>query len=139
MPVPNCTLHNQRGKLMKSYRTQLLSGTVIPLAMIAGVGLGVVIIQTAAPARAAPVSTMSQVANPTALPAPVVRVACNPCAAKKAACNPCAVKKEACNPCAVKKAACNPCAAKNPCGAANRCGPCGASAGAVTGCVIPRL
>ncbi len=94
-----------------SFKTHLLSSTVIPLALVVGVaavgvtaGTGI----SAAPAHAA--------CNP-----------CNPCAAKSP-CNPC-------NPCAAKSP-CSPCAAAGPCAP---CSPCAARGAASGKCVVPRL
>lgn len=83
---------------MKPLKSNLLSHTVIPAALVAVVAIAAY--QTTLPAAKA---------NPAA------QVAQNPCAAKNP-CNPCATK----NPCAGKNP-CNPCAAKNsrnPCAAA---------------------
>jgi len=123
----------------------MLTSTVIPLAVAAGVGgvvaVGSVLIHTA---NANP-SAAKKMINPAAAKRPGVQVAaCNPCKAKRG-CNPCAARgcnpcaaKRGCNPCAAK--GCNPCAAKgcNPCGGA--CNPCGGGAAKYSArCVIPRL
>ena len=108
---------------MQTRKIMLLSTTVVPLIVFAGVAVGGAILvagTSAKPALAA--SAPKTKVNPCAAakPNPRLAAACNPCAA--AACNPC-------NPCAAAK--CNPC---NPCAAA-ACGPCGAG----KKCVVPRL
>ena len=143
---------------MRSFKISLLSTTVIP----AFVGAGIVVggaLSPATPAHAANTGTEQPTLLPVAKPKPrSIQLAqckpCNPCAAKKGCnpCNPCAAKKgcNSCNPCAAKKGCnpCNPCAAKracnpcNPCAAkgCNPCNPCGAGGGAFSKkCVIPRL
>lgn len=102
-------------------RTNMLTSTVIPVAIALGVaGVATVTLNPAGMARAA---------NPCAAKNP-----CNPCAAKRP-CNPCAAKNP-CNPCAAKNP-CNPCAAANPC---NPCNPCaGAGSAYSSNCVVPRL
>ena len=90
---------------MKPLETQLLSTTVIPVLLVAGVAIVTV------PANTGVRAAQHTAANPCA--------AKNPCAAR----NPCAAKR-GCNPCAAKNP-CNPCGAKNPC---NPCNPCGAGA-----------
>ncbi|MEE8189941.1 MAG: hypothetical protein V3T80_12090 [Kiloniellales bacterium] len=103
---------------MQSRKRILLSTTVVPLVVLAGVAAGGVALTdglSVAPAYA------------QCAPKKV-----NPCAAAK--CNPCAAAKS--NPCA---AACNPC---NPCAAAkcNPCNPCAAGGGGASKkCVVPRL
>ena len=113
---------------MQSRKRMLLSTTMVPLIVFAGVIVGGAIL----------------VAGPSAKPAlaqcaPKKKV--NPCAAAKT--NPCAAACNPCNPCAA--ATCNPC---NPCAAAkcNPCNPCAAAAcspcspcGAGKICVVPRL
>ena len=92
---------------MRSLKFSLLSTTVIP----AFVGAGIVVggaMSPVMPANAANVGTGHQTLLPVAKPKPrplqfAACSPCNPCAAKKG-CNPC-------NPCAAKKG-CNPCAAK---------------------------
>ncbi len=120
---------------MRSYKTTLLSTTVVSAFVGAGIAFGGAVASSATGYAAAPTHGASKLL-PTAKPRsrPIELAAkcnpCNPCAAKKACnpCNPCAAKKKACNPCnpcAAKKKACNPCnpcAAKNPC---NPCNPCG--------------
>ena len=114
---------------MQSRKSKLLSSTMVPFVMMAGVA---VVGMAVAPEVAAP-------------PA---RAACNPCAVKKsnpcaaAACNPCAAANP-CNPCAAANP-CNPCAAGNPCNpcaaACNPCSPCAAGGGqASLKCAVPRL
>ena len=129
---------------MRPIKNRLLSSTVIPAFIFAGVAIG------GSVAATSPAGAAQQKSNtlPPAKPRPrTIELAaacnpCNPCAAKKACgacnpCNPCAAKKACnpCNPCAAKKAcgACNPCnpyAAKkacnpcNPCAAKNPCSPC---------------
>ena len=90
---------------MKPLKTQLLSSTVIPVLLVAGV------LTAGGPAQSVVPSPKQVAANPCA--------AKNPCAARNP-CNPCAARNP-CNPCAAKNP-CNPCAAKNP------CNPCGAAA-----------
>ena len=102
---------------MTSRKFALLSTTVIPLAVVAGVAVGGMAIggQVALqPAYAA--------CNP-----------CNPCAAANP-CNPC-------NPCASANP-CSPCNPCNPCaaGACNPCNPCAAGGGSASlKCAVPRL
>ncbi len=104
---------------MQSTKSKLLSSTMVPLVMMAGVAV-------------VGAAVASQVAVRPAY------AACNPCAAKNP-CNPCAAAK--CNPCAAAK--CNPCAAKcNPCaaGTCNPCNPCAAGGGSASlKCAVPRL
>ncbi len=126
-------------------RAKMLTSTVIPLAVAAGVAgvvaAGSVVIHAA---NANP-SASNKMSNPAAVRRSGVQLAaCNPCKAKRG-CNPCAAKgcnpcaaKRGCNPCAAK--GCNPCAARgcNPCGGA--CNPCGGGAAKYSArCVIPRL
>ena len=138
---------------MRHMKIRLLSSTVIPAVVGAGMALGTMTSMTTQ-------SVATEVSGGT-LPTAKSRDReiqlaagnpCNPCAAKKSCnpCNPCAAKKSAnpCNPCAAKKACnpCNPCAAKkavspcNPC-AANPCNPCAAAKTATysSKCVVPRL
>ncbi len=125
---------------MRSFKISLLSTTVIP----AFVGAGIVVggaLSPATPVHAANTGTEQPTLLPVAKPKPrFIQLAackpCNPCAAKKGCnpCNPCAAKKgcNPCNPCAAKKGCnpCNPCAAKkgcnpcNPCAAKRACNPC---------------
>ncbi len=105
---------------MQSSKSKLLSSTMVPFVMMAGVA---VVGMAVAPEVAAP----------------PVRAACNPCAVKKG--NPSAAA--ACNPCAAANP-CNPCAAGNPCNpcaaACNPCNPCAAGGGqASLKCAVPRL
>jgi len=107
---------------MRPTKTILLSTTVVPFVVVAGVAVGGAVVTgqlTLSPAYAA-----CNPCNP-----------CNPCAAAQAGnpcspCNPCAVKKTGspCNPCAA--AACNPCAAAK---AGNSCSPCNPCAVKKTG------
>ena len=120
---------------MRPMKTRLLTSTVIPLALAAGVAI--IMIPEAPGARA----NQQVAANPCA-----AKRGCNPCAAKRA-CNPCAAKrgcnpcaaKRGCNPCAAKRG-CNPCAAKRACNPCNPCNPCaGGAASYSAACVVPRL
>ncbi|MFQ5954687.1 MAG: cytochrome P460 family protein [Kiloniellales bacterium] len=114
-----------------SFRTHLLSSTVIPLAVVVGVAAVGVAAGTqlaASPAHAA--------GNPSAAKKPCAP--CSPCAAAKpcAPCSPCAAKKPCapcapCGPASVKcvvprlaTAAKKPCAPCAPCAAAQPCAPC---------------
>ncbi len=114
---------------MLSTKRTLLSTTMMPLMVAAGVA--VVGVATATVVKVAP--AVAQCAPKKANP-------CNPCAAKKV--NPCAASNNPCNPCnpcAAKNPCnpCNPCAAGNPC---NPCNPCAAGGGAVSNaCAVPRL
>ncbi|TDI64122.1 MAG: hypothetical protein E2O90_10560, partial [Alphaproteobacteria bacterium] len=116
---------------MKSYRNSLLSGTVIPLAIGAGIGLASLL------AASSPVPAMDSWAGmgdganqsratggplPQAVPGGIQVAASNPCAVK-AKCGPCAAKAK-CGPCAAK-AKCSPCA--------------GAKTAASSRCIVPRL
>ena len=98
---------------MHPFKSKLLASTVVPLALVLGVGIsagavnGIVVSKPAAAA-------CSACPNP-----------CNPCCAKNP-CNPCAAANP-CNPCAAK----NPC---NPCAAANPCNPCAAKPIATNPC-----
>ena len=101
-----------------SFRSKLLSSTVVPIA----IGVGVVAMSINPPAQAASSIQVAAYHNP-----------CNPCAAANPCnpCNPCAAKLlvNPCNPCAAANP-CNPCAAANPCNpcaAANPCNPCAAT------------
>lgn len=128
MPALIRTLQGRETR-MKPLKTNLLSHTVIPAALVAVVAIAAH--QTVLPAaKANPAAQVAQ--NPCAAKNP-----CNPCAAK----NPCAARNP-CNPCAAKNP-CNPCSAKNPCNpcaAGNPCNPCGAGAAAFSSkCVVPRL
>lgn len=128
---------------MRSFKFSLLSTTVIPAFLGAGIAVGGAL-SPATPASAANVGAEQQTLLPVAKPKPrQIQLAacrpCNPCAAKKGCnpCNPCGAKKRGCNPC-------NPCAAKggNPCAAkgCNPCNPCSAGGEAVSKkCVVPRL
>ena len=144
---------------MHSSKSKLLSTTVMPLMVLAGVAVGDAVVGghfAAPPARAAcnPCNPCAAAkCNPCAAAKcnPCAAAKCNPCAAAKcnpcaaAKCNPCAAAK--CNPCAAAKCnPCNPCGAKcnpcNPCAAAgcNPCNPCAAGGGAVSlKCAVPRL
>jgi hypothetical protein len=130
---------------MKSRKFALLSSTVIPLAVVAGIAAGGTAVMYA-PAVVAPAYATCNPCSPCAAKSPCSPCAaaspCSPCgaagvecaiprlqaAAAKSPCNPCAAKNP-CNPCAAANA-CNPCAAKkacspcNPCAAANPCNPC---------------
>ena len=137
---------------MKLPKSKLLSTTVIPALVGAGIAAGGAIV-VFAPGYASGLAQQFSGALPAAKPKPgVIRLAaaCNPCAAKKNPCNPCspcgagatasrcmiprlqAAALGARNPCAAKNpcaaaSACNPCAAKNPCNpcaAAKACNPC---------------
>ncbi len=110
---------------MQSRKRMLLSTTMVPLMVFAGVVAGGAILVAGPSARPA----LAQCApkkkiNPCAAakPNPCAGAKPNPCAAAK--CNPCAA---ACNPCAAAK--CNPCNPCNPCAAAkcNPCNPCAAA------------
>ena len=120
---------------MNSLKPKLLSSTVIPVMVGAGIAVSGALVFGSPGYAFNPAGAQL---NPIAKSRPVaVQLAqCNPCAAKKACnpCNPCAAKKACnpCNPCAAKKACnpCNPCAAKkacnpcNPCAAKKACNPC---------------
>lgn len=128
---------------MKSRKRVLLSSTVLPFMLAAGVAAGGAILIQGTANKPAMAQCAAKKANPCAAAKcnPCAAAKCNPCAAAK--CNPCAAKK--CNPCAAAK--CNPRAAKkcnpcNPCaaGACNPCNPCAAGGGAVSkACFVPRL
>ncbi len=107
---------------MQSRKRILLSTTMAPLVVFAGVAAG-----------GAVLTDGFSVAPALAQCAPKKK--CNPCAAAK--CNPCAAACNPCNPCAAKQCgACNPCAA----GACNPCNPCAGGGGGVSkACVVPRL
>ena len=137
---------------MRSLKFSLLSTTVIPVFVGAGIAVGGAM-SPATSVNAANVGTGQSTLLPVAKPKPrYIQLAqckpCNPCAAKQACnpCNPCAagggsVSKKCfvprlqaawvknpcnpCNPCAPKKGCnpCNPCAAKKAC---NPCNPCAA-------------
>jgi len=125
---------------VRSFKITLLSTTVIPAFIGAGIVVGGAL-SPASPAHAANTGTEQPTLLPVAKPKPrLIQLAqckpCNPCAAKRACnpCNPCgagggafskkcviprlqaAGAKSPCNPC-------NPCAAKSPC---NPCNPCAA-------------
>ncbi len=137
---------------MQSRKTILLSTTMVPLIVFAGVVVGGAMLVAGpssrpALAQCAPKKKVNPCAaaksNPCAgaKPNPCAAAKCNPCAAACNPCNPCAAAKcNPCNPCAAAK--CNPC---NPCAAAkcNPCNPCAAAAcspcGAGKKCVVPRL
>lgn len=141
---------------MRSRKRVLLSTTMVPLMVAAGVAIiGVtaasVVRENPAAAQCAPKKVNPcNPCNPCAAKAANPCNPCNPCAAKAAnpcnPCNPCAAgggsASNACavprlqaaakaNPCAVAKPnPCNPCAAKNPCNpcaAKNPCNPCAAA------------
>ncbi len=96
---------------MQSRKRILLSTTMVPWVVLAGIAAGGAVLTDGV--SVAPAMAQCAAAK------------CNPCAA---ACNPC-------NPCAVKKCgACNPCAAS----ACNPCNPC-AGGGVGKACVVPRL
>ena len=137
--------------MTSSRKRVLLSTTMVPFVVAAGVatgGMAAAVATTAAPAAAS-----SSGGNPDAAPRPSGRSragavqlagcgACNPCNP----CNPCAAACSPCNPCAAACSPCNPCAAANPCNpcnpcaaACNPCSPCAAAAGSATECVVPRL
>lgn len=121
---------------MNPFKAKMLTTTVLPVAMVIGVGVaGIAITGTVAGVGYA--QAACNPCNPCAAKNPCNP--CNPCAAKNP-CNPCAAKNP-CNPCAAK-AACNPCAARcviprlakasacnpcNPCAAKNPCNPCAAA------------
>ncbi len=115
---------------MRSLKFLLLSTTVIPAFVGAGIAVGGAM-SLATLANAGNVGTGQPALLPVAKPKPrLIQLAackpCNPCATKKGCnpCNPCAAKKgcNPCNPCAAKKG-CNPC---NPCAAKKGCNPCAA-------------
>ena len=110
---------------MQSRKRMLLSTTMVPLIVFAGVIVGGAILVAGPSAKPA----LAQCA-PKKKVNPCAAAKTNPCAA--ATCNPCAAACNPCNPCAAAK--CNPC---NPCAAAacSPCSPCGA--GKI--CVVPRL
>ena len=114
---------------MQSRKRMLLSTTMVPLIVFAGVIVGGAILVAGPSAKPA----LAQCA-PKKKVNPCAAAKTNPCAA--ATCNPCnpcaAATCNPCNPCAAAK--CNPC---NPCAAAacSPCSPCGA--GKI--CVVPRL
>jgi hypothetical protein len=124
----------------------LLSTTMVPLMVFAGVVVGGAILVAGPSARPAlALCAPKKKTNPCAAakpnpcagakPNPCAAAKCNPCAA--AACSPCGAGKicvvprlqaaAACNPCAAAK--CNPCNPCNPCAAAkcNPCNPCAAA------------
>ena len=106
---------------MLSRKRMLLSTTMVPLVVFAGVAIVGGVITDGVSIKPAFAQCAPKKCNPCAA------AKCNPCAAAK--CNPCAAAK--CNPCAAAK--CNPC---NPCKAAcGACSPCGAG----KKCVVPRL
>jgi hypothetical protein len=115
---------------MQSRKRILLSTTVVPLVVLAGVAAGGVALTDGLSVAPAYAQCAPKKVNPCAA------AKCNPCAAAK--CNPCAAAKcNPCNPCAAAK--CNPC---NPCAAAkcNPCNPCAAGGGGASKkCVVPRL
>lgn len=128
---------------MRTFKFKLLSTTVIPAFLGAGIAVGGSL-AAAAPASAATMGAGHSTLLPMAKPRPrtIQLAACNPCGAKKRGCNPCnpcGAKKRGCNPCnpcGAKKGGCNPCAAKG----CNPCNPCGAGGGAVSKkCFVPRL
>ncbi len=104
---------------MKPLKSRLLSSTVVPVFLAAGV------LSTGASAGPVFAGPKQVAANPCA--------AKNPCAARNP-CNPCAARNP-CNPCAARNP-CNPCAARKPC---NPCNPCAAASAASSNCVVPRL
>ena len=108
---------------MQSRKRLLLSTTVIPMVVFAGVAVGGAVVTDGLGVNPARAHSTANKSNPCAAAkcSPRVAAKCNPCAAAK--CNPCAAAK--CNPCAAAK--CNPCAAAkcNPCAAA-KCNPCAA-------------
>ena len=110
----------RRRPTMKRWNEKLLSTTILPAVLVAGIGVGGVALMAEVNPAPAQAASACGACNP-----------CNPCAAS--ACNPC-------NPCAA--AACNPC---NPCAAAacnpcNPCNPCaGGAAAASNKCAVPRL
>ncbi len=121
---------------MQSRKRILLSTTMAPLVVFAGVAAGGAVLTdgvSVAPALAQ--CAPKKKCNPCAAAKcnPCAAAKCNPCAAAK--CNPCAAAK--CNPCAAACNPCNPCAAKK-CGACNPCNPC-AGGGVSKACVVPRL
>ncbi len=131
---------------MRSYKFSLLSTTVIPAFVGAGIVVGGALSQ-AAPVHAANIGMEQPTLLPVAKPKPqLIQLAqckpCNPCAAKKG-CNPCAAKKgcNPCNPCAAKKGCnpCNPCGAKRACNPCNPCNPCAGGGAVSKKCVVPRL
>ncbi len=110
---------------MQSRKRKLLSTTMVPLIVFAGVVVGGAILVAGPSARPA----LAQCA-PKKKVNPCAAAKSNPCAGAKP--NPCAAACNLCNPCAAAKGnPCNPC---NPCAAA-ACSPCGA--GKI--CVVPRL
>ena len=105
---------------MKSWKSNLLSSTAIPVLIGAGIAVGGAVMLAGAGSASSPGpghSSLLPVAKPR--PLGVQLAACNPC-------NPC-------NPCAAKNP-CNPCAAENPC---NPCA--GAATGVSSKCFVPRL
>ena len=119
---------------MKQWNEKLLSTTILPAVLVAGIGVGGVALVAAVNPAPAQAASACGACNP-----------CNPCAASACnPCNPCATKAcNPCNPCAA--AACNPCNPCNPCAAAacnpcNPCNPCAGSAAATSNkCAVPRL
>ncbi len=109
---------------MLSRKRMLLSTTMVPLVVFAGVAMVGGVVTDGVSIKPAFAQCAPKKCNPCAA------AKCNPCAAAK--CNPCAAAKyNPCNPCAAAK--CNPC---NPCTAAcGACSPCGAG----KKCVVPRL
>ena len=134
---------------MKLPKSKLLSTTVIPALVGAGIAAGGAIV-VVAPGYASGLAQQFSGALPAAKPKPgVIRLAaaCNPCAAKKNPCNPC-------SPCgagatasrcmiprlqAAALGACNPCAAKNPCGASAGAEVTAAEANKAYGCLIDEM
>ncbi len=114
---------------MQSRKRRLLSTTMVPLVVFAGVAVGGDVLTEGLKIKPALAQCAPKKCNPCAA------AKCNPCAAAK--CNPCAAAK--CNPCAAAKCSpCSPCAAAA-CGACSPCGPCGAAGGVSKKCVVPRL
>jgi len=130
---------------MLSRKRMLLSTTMVPLVVFAGVAMVGGVVTDGVSIKPAFAQCAPKKCNPCAAAKcnPCAAAKCNPCAAAK--CNPCATAKcnpcNPCNPCAVAKCnPCNPCAAAcgacNPCKAAcGACSPCGAG----KKCVVPRL
>jgi hypothetical protein len=145
---------------LKSFKTKLMTSTVIPALVGTGVAMGGWMISICQPRAASSNKTQINKSSSNKLPTAKPRLntiqlaACNPCRAKKCGgCNPCAAKKRCggCNPCAAKKrcGGCNPCAAKKRgCGGCNPCNPCGgapvikltaAEANKAYNCLLPEM
>ncbi len=118
---------------MLSRKRMLLSTTMAPLVVFAGVAIVGGVMTDGAGVKPAFAQCAPKKCNPCAA------AKCNPCAAAKCnPCNPCAAAKcNPCNPCAAAK--CNPCSPCNPCGAGAAAELTDAEAVAVYDCLIKEL